>query len=86
MIPGQAYRAEQFQSRTCDKLSDGSRLRPTIGPVEQLDRVQDGDLRARRDLRDAADIAGRDEVRLRRLDVLDLAAFSLPEISGCRIL
>ncbi len=53
----------------------------TGGPIEQLDRVHDGHACAGGELRDAADVARRDDVGARAANVLELAvAQSLREL------
>ncbi len=58
----------------------------TIGPIQQLDGVQDRHLRARGNLRHAADIAGCDDIGLVASMFLIFRAFSWPDISGCMML
>ena len=53
------------------------RLRPAIGPVEQFDGVDDRHPCAAGDLRDAADVAGGDDVGAGRRDVPHLAVAQL---------
>src|SRR5262249_40128146 len=59
--------------------SQSRRRRPAGRPVEQLDRVQNRNCRARSELRQATDIAGGDDLRLGLDDIRKLA---LEEAAG----
>ena len=72
---------------TCRRFSDSSKRlghRTTAGPIEQLDGMHDGRRRARGELRDAADIAGRNDIRLQRFDVGELAGLEPGRGPGLR--
>src|SRR5271169_727195 len=68
--------------------SERRRTWPPGGPIDQLDRMDGWKLRARCDLRDAADIACGDHVRAQSLDSTDFALaqppceFGLEDIVG----
>src|SRR5215218_7912700 len=72
-----------WQRNSCllggDQVSfgDALRLRTTIGPVEQLDRVHHRQLCSRSDLGDAADIACGNDLRAGGLDVFHLSVAQL---------
>src|SRR5262249_48834193 len=52
--------------------------RPACSPIDQLDRMDRREIRARLDLRDAAEIAGRDHVRSQSLDSPDFTLAQPP--------
>src|SRR5208337_5593211 len=52
---------------------EGRRPRTPGRPVEKLHRVDDGEGRRARNLREAADVAGGDEIRRNAVEVCDLA-------------
>src|SRR5690606_7304814 len=55
-----------------------------VSPVEQFDRMDDGCLGSSGELRDAADVAGGDEVRLHGADILHLAVAELRRDLGLK--
>ena len=69
---GSAATARTAGSRR-GRSHEGGRHRPAGGPVEQFDRVHDRGRGEARDLHHAAEIAGRDDVRIDAVDVGGLA-------------
>src|SRR5262249_33148525 len=71
--------AAVLSPRSRELRQSGERLghRATGRPVEQFDRVHNGDRGAGGKLRDAADIASRDCIRLETFDVGNLALTQL---------
>src|SRR5260221_469185 len=63
-------------------LIEGRRFGATRRPVEQLDRMCNRNASAGRDIADAAEIAGSDDIGLQALDVGDLAVAQTPREFG----
>ena len=77
---GRAARATGSRKRAARKRR---RHRAAGRPVQQFDGVHDRRLAKRADLHHAAEIAGRDDVRIDAGDMRGLAFASAAAISGC---